>query len=207
MTLRRFLSFHAGRRKFEQDLGKTLLTPYKVERIPLTLPAAELLRAVSALPAETELDLRNRILLRTLLETGCLISEVAKIRWDDWSTERGQGAALEFTGKSPRKVAVTAELFAWVQELKQKRKGDSPWVFRGFNKFGAVGQAISPRGIEVLVKSQAVRLGFPDLIPRTLRHSAILDWFKQGMSEAEIQQRLGLKSDYAFRGYAPLRNI
>ena len=207
MTLRRFLSYLAGRKKLGQDLGKTLPTPYKVERIPVTVPAAELLTGVRALPSDTEMDLRNRVLLRTLLETGCLISEAAKIRWDDWRSGRGDQAILEFTGKSPRKVTVSTELFEWVQELKKRRKGDSSWVFQGFNKFGAVGQAISPRGIEILVKAQAARLGFPDLIPRTLRHSAILGWFKQGMSEQQIQDRLGLKSDYAFRGYAPLRNI
>ena len=207
MTLRKFLSYLAGRKKLGQDLGKTLPTPYKLERIPVTVPAGELLKSICSLPEETEFELRNRVMFRTLLETGCLISEAAKIQWADWRAprEREAMASLEFTGKSARRVSVSAELYEWVQELKKRQKGDSSWVFHGFNKFGSMGHAISPRGIEILVKAHAATLGFPDIIPRTFRHSAVLGWFQQGMTEQQIQDRLGLKSDYAFRGYAALR--
>lgn len=204
MTLRRFLSYLAGRKKLPNDLGRTLPTPYKLERIPVALPADELMTAIRKLPDQTPFDLRNRVLLRTLLETGCLISELCKLRWSDWNlngeTARSQ-PWVEFAGKSPRRVQITTELLAWAAELKTHQRGENPWVFLGFNKFGALGRPISPRGIEVLVKSCAPKLGFPDLVPRTLRHSAVIDWLKQGRSEREIQDRLGLKSDYAFRGY------
>src|SRR6185437_383437 len=85
MTLRKFLSYLAGRKKLSrgmESLGKTLPTPYKLERIPATIPASDLATAIAALPAVTALDLRNRAILRTLLETGCLISEAAKLRWE-----------------------------------------------------------------------------------------------------------------------------
>lgn len=200
MTLRRFLSYLAGRKRLAMDLGKTLPTPYKLERIPATVPSDALLRAIRALPNETELDLRNRLLLRMLLETGCLISELSKLRWQDWN-----GLTIEFGGKSPRRVPVSEELAQWAKLLKQKKKGESPWIFHGFNKFGSLRSPISSRGIEILVKAHADRLGFGDLVPRTFRHSAVLGWFKNGVTENEIQKRLGLKSDYAFRAYAALR--
>lgn len=84
MTLRKFLSYLAGRRKISVDLGKTLLTPSKVERVPATLPYDELLEAVRALPFDTELAARNRALLWTLVETGCLVSEVTRLRYDQY---------------------------------------------------------------------------------------------------------------------------
>jgi site-specific recombinase XerD len=208
MTLRRFLSYLALRKKLPIDLGKTLPTPYKLERIPVTVPASELLRAIRAYPGGSELSLRNRTLCRTLLETGCLISEAAKIRWNDWSEPKAGSAWVEITGKNSRRVSVSDELHEWVHELKKlngSSKAAATWVFQGFNKFGSQGNGISPRGIEVLVKSCAAQLGFPDLIPRTFRHSAVLGWFQQGMSEKEIQTRLGLKSDYAFRAFSALR--
>jgi site-specific recombinase XerD len=204
MTLRKFLSFLAGRKKLSIDLGRGLLTPHKLEKIPTTVPAAELLQAIDKLPRGTEIEMRNRALLWTLLETGCLISEAAKIRYNDWSaggaSSSGQ-AWLEFHGKSPRKVAISSELFSVIKELEKNRKGDSPWVFHGFNKFGALGAAISPRGIEILVKSYADKLGFPDIVPRTFRHSIVLEWLNKGFTEESIQQRLGLKSAYAFRAF------
>jgi site-specific recombinase XerD len=200
MTLRRFLSFMANRKKLTLDLGKTLPTPYKLERIPVTVPAAVLLKSIRSLPTETDLDFRNRVLFRTLLETGCLISESSRIRWEDWHP-----TSLEITGKRPRSVPVSAELYEWTQELKARKKADLPWVFQGFNKFGSLGEPISSRGIEILVKSYAGALGFPDLVPRTFRHSAVLGWFQERVTQDEIQRRLGLKSAYAFRAFASLR--
>jgi hypothetical protein len=57
-----------------------------------------------------------------------------------------------------------------------------------------------------LVKAYAAKLGFPEIVPRTIRHSAVMGWFQQGMTEEEIQRRLGLKSAYAFRAYEALRS-
>jgi site-specific recombinase XerD len=203
MTLRKFLSYLAGRKKLPMDLGRGLPTPHKMERIPVTVSASELLQSIEKLPVETELDMRNRVLLWTLLETGCLISEVAKVRFTDWALDSSKSAEpfLEFHGKGVRRIAVTSELYQAIQELKKRRRGDSPWVFHGFNKFGALGSPISSRGIEILVKSYASKLGFPDLVPRTFRHSIVLAWLKKGFTETAIQQRLGLKSTYAFRAF------
>ena len=55
-----------------------------------------------------------------------------------------------------------------------------------------------------LVRAYAKKLGAPDLIPREFRHSAVLCWFKAGITPEEIQKRLGLKTTYAFRTFAPL---
>jgi site-specific recombinase XerD len=202
MTLRKFLSYLAGRKKIPVDLGRKLPTPHKMERIPVTVSAKVLLLAIEKLPQDTELDMRNRALLWTLLETGCLISEVAKIRFEDWHSLKGETALLEFHGKNTRTIGVSADLYQTIQELKQKRKGESPWIFLGFNKFGSLGAAISPRGIEMLVKAYASQLGFPEIVPRTFRHSIVLSWLQNGFTEAAIQQRLGLKSAYAFRAFA-----
>jgi integrase/recombinase XerC len=210
MTLRKFLSYLAGRKKIPVDLGRKLPTPHKMERIPVTVSATALLQSIEKLPQDTELDMRNRALLWTLLETGCLISEAAKVRFDDFhspksdsKTDKSGGTAkLEFHGKNARSIAISVDLYHAIQGLKQKRKGDSPWIFLGFNKFGSLGAAISPRGIELLVKAYASKLGFPEIVPRTFRHSIVLSWLQNGFTEASIQQRLGLKSAYAFRAFA-----
>jgi len=202
MTLRKFLSYLAGRKKIPVDLGRKLPTPHKMERIPVTVSATALLQAIEKLPQETELDMRNRALLWVLLETGCLISEAAKVRFEDFHSQKADTAMLEFHGKNTRSIGITGDLYRAIQALKQKRKGESPWVFLGFNKFGSLGAAISPRGIELLVKAYASQLGFPEIVPRTFRHSIVLSWLQNGFTESAIQQRLGLKSAYAFRAFA-----
>jgi site-specific recombinase XerD len=198
LTVRRFLSFLVNRNKLPVELGKKIPTPHKIERVPLTVSSQALIEAARALPTETLLDERNRVLLWTLAETGCQVSEVAQLRFEDWTAK-----ALRISGKSPREVPVSSDLFHAVQGLR-KRSGDSPHLFLGFNKFGSLGAAISPRGVEMLVKFYAPKLSQPELTPRTFRHSAVVRWYGEGCSREEIQRRLGLKTAYAFRAYEPL---
>jgi site-specific recombinase XerD len=198
LTVRRFLSYLVNRNKLPMELGKKIPTPHKIERIPLTVPSEALIVAIRALPSEAVIDERNRVLLWTLAETGCQVSEVSQLKFENW-----QGVDLQIGGKSPRALPVSKDLAEAVQKLR-KRAGDSPWLFLGFNKFGSLGSAISPRGVEMLVKFHAAKLGQPVLTPRTFRHSAVLKWFGEGVSREEIQKRLGLRTPYAFRTYEPL---
>jgi site-specific recombinase XerD len=151
--------------------------------------------------------LRNKVILWTLAETGCLVSELSKLKLDHWSP-----GWVEIKGKANRKLPISSELYRAVQELKSRmqatqaqretqREKDLSWLFQGFNKFGSLGTAITPRGVEILVKNYAERLGFPELTPRTFRHSAVMKWYDEGLKQNEIQELLGLKTAYAFRVY------
>lgn len=202
LTVRKLLRYLTQRNKISIDIGRKLPAPHKVERIPMTVSSSELLQAIQQLPQEPELLARNRVLLWTLAETGCLVSEVAKLRFDQWHRSAG-GAFLSFDGKNARQIPVSSELYEAMLSLKATA-GDRPWMFLGFNKFGALGAAISPRGVELLVKAYCDRLGVGELTPRSFRHSIVLHWFDQGVAKEEIQKRLGLKTAYAFRVYDPI---
>ena len=97
---------------------------------------------------------------------------------------------------------------AAVQALRagqgQNKVKEQKWIFSGFNKFGSMGGAITSRGIELLVRSHAGRLGYEELTPRTFRHTAVVHWFTEGLAREEIQRRLGLRTAYAFRIYEPI---
>ena len=145
-------------------MGQKLATPHKIERVPLTVSSVKLIDAIRQLPKETLLESRNRALLWTLAETGCLVSEVASFRYENWfSLPEGKYGVL-IQGKAARKVEVSAELYGAIQELKPFSK-DCPWIFLGFNKFGPLGAPISPRGVELLVRLFGPRLGFEGLTP------------------------------------------
>jgi site-specific recombinase XerD len=204
MTVRRFLSFLHQRKKIPLDLGRTLLTPLKLERIPLTIPMGELLKKILSMPQTSAIEKRNRVLLWTLAETGCLVSEIGKTRFDNFVREEG---AYFFTldGKSPRKVPITRELFEAAISLKSDSPGRGGWVFLGHNKFGSLGGPISSRGVELLVEAfsfaHEAEAQFKEMTPRIFRHSAVMHWFTEGVPADEVQKRLGLKSQYAFRAF------
>ena len=153
----------------------------------------------------TPIEIRNRALFWFLVESGCSVSEVPLLRFEHFQfSERGKRPPfINIPGKSERTIEISKDLYRIIKSLQGERKSDA-WVFLGFNKHGSLGGAISPRGVELLVKSQSKALGFPTLVPRMIRHSAVLGWYQEGMDKKEIQARLGLRTQYAFRIYAPL---
>lgn len=201
MTVRRFLKYLTHRKKLPIELGKQLPTPHKIEKIPHTVSWIQLVSAIRAMPAATVWEQRNRVLLWTLAESGCLVSEVTRIKRSDASLggtpKEGQ---ITFRGKSPRSVPVSQELVEAIQLLP----AEEGWLFTGHNRHGSLGMPITSRGVELLVKHHAARLGFPTITPRSFRHSIVLHWAGQGLAQSELQSRLGLKSAYAFRAYGPL---
>ncbi len=203
LTVTQFLSYLAKRKKLAPEMAQKIATPHKIERIPLTVSAIHLQESIQKLPCESLFEIRNRSLLWTLAETGCLVSEVVRLRFENWFFLEEEKFSLKIEGKAPRVVPVSNELFNSIQSLKTVSK-DSAWNFLGFNKFGSLGSPMTPRGVEMLVKHYASKLGCSQLTPRIFRHSIILYWFQEGLSSIEIQKRLGLKTTYAFRSYEPL---
>ncbi|MGZ6332318.1 MAG: tyrosine-type recombinase/integrase [Bdellovibrionota bacterium] len=199
LTIHHFMSYLHKRKQAPEELARKFATPLKVERIPFTVASEDLLSVVRALPSDPILAARNRALLWTLAETGALVSEVTKLRFENW-----QSGYLEILGKSARQIPVSPELFGAIQTLQIAAAGKSPHCFLGFNKFGSLGAPISSRGIELLVKAYGPKLGLGEITPRTFRHSAVLRWAREGLNREQIRGRLGLKTDYAFRGYDPL---
>ncbi|MCM2278299.1 MAG: site-specific integrase [Oligoflexia bacterium] len=195
LTVQRFLAYLSRRNKAAVEVARKYPTPHKIERIPMTVSSQELIRAIRELPSETLLDARNRALLWSLAETGCLVSEVTRLHADDW-----QPTKVQIRGKSPREVPISSELHEAILRLRSQQS-EPDFLFQGFNKFGSLGAPITSRGVELLVRSHAARLGFPELTPRTFRHSAVLRWFSEGLAREEIQRRLGLRTAYAFRVY------
>lgn len=206
MTVRKFMQYLASRKKLDSDLGKKLPAPEKIERVPLTLDAAAFRKALLAFPGESHLGLRNSALLLVLLETGASVSEAAGLRWSMVDLDASK---IRFLGKSERDLEISPELTARLAKLRGYAADSDDLCFVGFNRYGPVrlgkkSMAITPRGVEMLVKAMSGDLGFPQITPRTLRHSAVVAWFKAGVVESEIQKRLGLKTAYTFRIYQPI---
>lgn len=199
LTIKRFLRYHTRRKKLPLDVSVTLLAPEKVERIPYTVPIPHLISKIKDLHHGTEIDARNRVLLWILAETGCLVSEITQLKFQDCRNQQ-----IHFVGKAARELRISDELFYAIESLQTMSIKKSPYLFLGFNKFGSMGSPITARGVEMLVRLYAPRLGFPPLTPRTFRHSAVLFWYHSKVKTEEIKNRLGLKTQYAFRVYSTL---
>jgi site-specific recombinase XerD len=209
LTVRRLLRYLTKRKKISLDIGNQIPAPHKVERIPTTVSFPKLLRCIQDLPYSTELEARNRALLWVLVESGCLVSEIQKLKYTDFiKAPESEANGMEkfqllMTGKLARSLPLSSALYSCILNLK-KSSENKPWVFYGFNRFGALEKPLSPRGIELRVRHYAKQFKMPQLTPRTIRHSVVLFWFQEGLLKNEIQKRLGLKTAYAFRTFEPL---
>ncbi len=207
MTVRKFMHYLTARKKIDLDIGRRLPAPEKSERVPETIDLSQLVVALEKQPRSTPLGIRNFALLSVLIDTGAGVSEVAKLRWSMVDLAAG---TIRFVGKAERDLKLRPATVSALTQLQQAAgDADSELCFVGYNRYGPIriGKrplGITSRGIELLVKSLAGELGFGGVTPRVLRHSAVVEWYLNGADESEIQRRLGLKTAYSFRIYAPL---
>lgn len=199
MTLRKWSQYLSRRKKLTHDIAQSLPAPEKIERIPEVVPYETLLQQTKTMSADSPLKLRNKTLLFLLLETGCAVSEAADLHWSDWNSKQNE---IAFRGRSARSFKVSKELAVLIEKLCETKSPEKP-LFLGFNRFGSLGGAISTRGIELLVKSLRENSGHSKLTPRQLRHSTIAYWLQNGKTLEQVKTLLGLKTNYAFRVYAP----
>lgn len=205
MTVRKLMNYLTNRKKLDLDIAKRLPAPEKIERVPETLDLVKFRAEVANLATGSHLSRRNVALLAVMMDTGCSVSEAAQLRWSQLDLKTGK---LRFIAKAERELKLSNETLSAVAKLREA-SADDELLFVGFNRHGPmrVGKralGITPRGIEMLVKSLAASLGYARVTPRTLRHSAVVEWFRGGIAEDEIQRRLGLRTPYAFRVYAPI---
>jgi site-specific recombinase XerD len=205
MTVRKLMNYLTTRKKLDFDIAKKLPAPEKIERGPETVDLDRLRVDLRKLDTGSHLARRNAALLGLLMDTGCSVSEAATFRWTQFDSKAGK---VRFVGKAERELALSAASLTAFSLLRETAAADE-LCFVGFNRHGPlrIGKralGITPRGIEMLVKSLAKTLGFSRVTPRTLRHSAVVEWYRAGASEDEIQRRLGLRTAYAFRIYAPI---
>ncbi len=199
LTVRRLYRYLEKRGRLEVDLGRRVAAPHKVERVPKIVSVEELLCAVRGMSSETLLAARNRALLWTLLESGCLVSEVGGLRWEHFDAESHE---VRVPGKSARSIPISQDLLEAIEDLHQRNGGKNP-LFTGFNRHGPVrGLPMTSRGVEMVVKAHRALLG--KATPRMLRHSVVIHWASLGHDQETIRKWLGLRTDYAFRAYAPL---
>lgn len=209
MTVRKLMNYLTNRKKLDLDIAKKLPAPEKLERVPETLDLERFRAEVAGLATGSPLSCRNAALLGVMMDSGCSVSEAAKLRWSQLDLKVGSVRLLaRGSGGSDRELSLSTETLTGIAKLRELA-GDDELCFIGFNRHGPmrVGKralGITPRGIEMLVKSLAAGLGYPRVTPRTLRHSAVVEWFRGGVAEDEIQRRLGLRTPYAFRIYAPI---
>lgn len=198
LTARGFYRYALSRKKLLSSPAQFLAPPKRLERLPWIPKKEEWERVLSLLPGkEDRLSFRNRLIVRLLEETGLSIAELCSLAWDQVS-----GRNLEVRGRKARRLRLSAALAA--ELLAYRKKSTGRYLFPGFNRYGITTAKMTPRGVELLFKDLAKRSGFKAFKPKTLRHYAVLRWLGEGLPNAEVLRRLGVRANYPLDAYRKL---
>jgi integrase/recombinase XerC len=190
---RSFSRFCVRRGILEKDPARALAFPRLPRRLPRTLPAAELSRALDGLAAGDATTLRDRALLELAYSSGLRLSELTGLDFGDLN--RGSGL-LRVRGKGRRERIVPAgdaALAALDRHLaaagRSKGRGDAP-LFAN-----ARGGRLSNRTVQRVVRRRLLALASGlGVTPHALRHSFASHLLDRGADLRAIQELLGHRS-------------
>ena len=159
-----------------------LATPRKPKRLPSVLSEDEvktILKAASSL--------RDKLLIGLMYATGMRISEVTRLRWQDFDFDRGIVNVWQAKGRSDRQVTLPQSF----KPLLLSLSGEFPptaFVFPGER----TGRHISPRTGERIVSRTAQLAGVRKKVtPHSFRHAFATHLLENGTDIRFIQKLLG----------------
>lgn len=170
---------------------KLVRGPKKEQKLPNYLQYEEFLDLVNACD-ETNLGIRNRMILELLFATGVRVSEAVNIKISDINfkareikiTGKGNKTRIVYFSKVCQEVMSNYVINAR-QELLKGKKND-------YLLINHLGNAITRRGIadvlEKLIKKSAIK---HKISPHTLRHTFATLLLNEGMDIREVQELLG----------------
>jgi integrase/recombinase XerC len=189
----RTFSHFVAARGLAPDAAASLPLPRRPRRLPKTLPAADLNRALTALPAASPVQRRDRALLELLYGSGLRLSEALGLDLShlDWG-----GRTLRVIGKGDRerivpfgahtKVALLAMLHDRKSPPGATPAGDEP-LFQGPG-----GRRLSPRTVQRAVGASLAEVAkATGVSPHALRHSFASHLLDAGAELRAIQELLG----------------
>jgi len=136
--------------------------------------------------------LRDKAIIELLFSTGLRVSELCSLNADldlsrDEFSVRGKGDKVRVVFLSPSAKAAVGEYL--------KRRGDmSDALFVGYGAVGKKKDAarLTPRSIERIIKSYAIRAGITRKVtPHVIRHSFATDLLENGADLRSVQALLG----------------
>ena len=195
-TLRTFFRFLCREQVLEMNPARLVSSPRLEKRLPKVISIDEVIKFVETPDAETVLGKRDRAILELLYATGCRVSEVAGMNFEDIDFKhetirvRGKGRKERFVpfGSKAKEalgkyIDVRGALLAVAPEHKREHKA----VFLNYQ-----GTRITTRSIGRLVDKYCKECAMANNIsPHSLRHSFATHLLSAGADLRAIQELLG----------------
>lgn len=166
-------------------------SPKITEAPPPVLSDAQLRALLEACEGSDFEERRDTALLRTFIDTGARLAEIAGLRLVDVDLDAG---VLEVLGKGARvrHLPIGAKTIKAVDRYMRRRgqhsEADAPWVW-----LGSKGR-LTESGIAQMVKRRAREVGVGDVHPHLFRHTFAHSWLAQGGTEGDLMRITGWRT-------------
>ena len=166
------------------EVGR-LVYPKRKRKLPVVLTEAEVNHLV-----EASSDLREQAILMTLYSAGLRLGELIALQPADIDSAAMRIRVRAGKGGKERRVMLSETLLTGLRRYFRQYRPER-WLFYGRSPQ----EPISPRAVQKLVASAAVRAGLRKRVsPHVLRHSFATHLLEHGTNLRYIQELLGHRS-------------
>ena len=156
-------------------------------RIPTVLDQAEQAALLAVPNKRYPTGLRNKAMIRLMLDTGLRVSEAIDLNWSDIDLMTGKLFVRQGKGGKDRILWVRGEALDLIQLWRDRQITGCKNVFTSLK-----GKALSPRYLQATVKRYAAKAGINKRVsPHTLRHSFATDLYRESKDIRLTQKALG----------------
>ena len=173
-------------------------SPSIPEDPPAVLSDAELRALLKACEGSDFVDRRDTAIVRTFIDTGARLSEMAGLRMDDVDLD---DQTLTVTGKGSRvrvlpigaKTVKAIDRYLRVRRVHREHGLTALWLGRS----GAMGTS----GIQQMLRRRAAVAGLDHLNPHQFRHTFAHQWLRSQGAEGDLMEIAGWRSREMLRRY------
>lgn len=144
---------------------------------------------------------RDGLIIKLLFSLGLRVSELVKMRWDDFYFLSGGEVKVRIIGKGNKKRELLVPTYMY-QELLKIREVDNPWVFH----VPLHHTPLRTNTVFYIIKKIALKVGVnEDVSAHWLRHSHATESLRKGCDLSLLMQSLGHSSITTTQKYLCLR--
>lgn len=172
------------------------------KKLPIILEKKEVEKLLNQPSEKSLIGLRNRAMIKMMVNVGLRVSEVAKLEVLDIDLERGKLRIKQGKGGKDRDLFLPPESLEPLKEWKEKRP-KSAFFFSTLK-----GKKLCIRYLQEMIKRYSLKAGIKKRVsPHTLRHTFATEFYRQTKDIETLRKILGHANISTTTIYITLANL